>query len=568
MQNTTPPSGAPLRVGIMLNAPELALWQLRMLENLEREGCCQVVVALIRHENIDESSHRSSASWSWSKRLSQTLFYRYRRMDARKFTESPDTADTHPLAAFSADLQHIELTPQTTQWSDYVSDEEVEVVKALELDVIIRLGWRIVRGDILQAAKFGVWSYHHADNRVNRGGPPGFWELYNDETCTGITLQILNDDLDDGLVIARSTTSTSRVSMHQTKSRLYWRSMVMLPRALNQLHTLGADAFFARVNQQNDTLTGYSKPLLTEKNLHWSQVLFAMGKNIARYIKHGLAFNLFEDKWVLYYKLAQSPATSLWQFTRLESPDDRYWADPHIIHRDNRFYVFVEEYMFATDRGHIAVLEMSEQGELLDTRPVLTSDTHLSYPFVFEHNGETYMLPENCATNQIKLYRATSFPDEWVLERVLIDDIHAVDATLHFDNDRWWLFANVSIFFDDQTHDELFVFSADDLLADTWRPHPLNPVVSDVNRARPGGALFEHRGKLYRPAQDCSRHYGYAVRIQQIETLNDTQYVERDAVHFKPHWSKGLKGTHTYSTVPGLTMVDAKVYRWKRSLQR
>ncbi len=49
-------------------------------------------------------------------------------------------------------------------------------MKDLNCDVLIRCGKGILRGDILYAARHGILSFHHADNRINRGGPPGFWE--------------------------------------------------------------------------------------------------------------------------------------------------------------------------------------------------------------------------------------------------------------------------------------------------------------------------------------------------------------------------------------------------------
>ena len=68
--------------------------------------------------------------------------------------------------------------------------------------------------------------------------------------------------------------------------------------------------------------------------------------------------------------------------------------------------------------------------------------------------------------------------------------------------------------------DELFLFYADELLTNHWKPHPKNPVVSDVKSARPAGSLFFYNNKLYRPSQDCSFRYGYATVINEIIEMN------------------------------------------------
>jgi len=42
--------------------------------------------------------------------------------------------------------------------------------------------------------------------------------------------------------------------------------------------------------------------------------------------------------------------------------------------------------------------------------------------------------------------------------------------------------------------DELFIFYADDIHSNNWNAHSMNPVVSNVNKARPAGKIFEHNG--------------------------------------------------------------------------
>ena len=49
--------------------------------------------------------------------------------------------------------------------------------------------------------------FHRGSKRANRGGPPGFWEVMDGEPVTGAVLQVLSEDLDAGLVLARSFSS-------------------------------------------------------------------------------------------------------------------------------------------------------------------------------------------------------------------------------------------------------------------------------------------------------------------------------------------------------------------------
>ena len=63
-------------------------------------------------------------------------------------------------------------------------------------------------------------SFHHADNDINRGGPPGFWEVYNQQSKTGFIIQRLKDELDGGDVLFKGSITTSLIySLNLAKLR-------------------------------------------------------------------------------------------------------------------------------------------------------------------------------------------------------------------------------------------------------------------------------------------------------------------------------------------------------------
>ena len=132
-------------------------------------------------------------------------------------------------------------------------------------------------------------------------------------------------------------------------------------------------------------------------------------------------------------------------------------------------------------------MEIDEEGRWKQPYPVLERPYHLSYPFVFEHDGNTYMLPETAANGTIELYECEEFPHRWVLKKTMMEGVYAVDSTLHFHEGRWWLFTNIRDNEGASSDDELFLFFADSPLAENWTPHPLNPIVSDASCARPAG---------------------------------------------------------------------------------
>jgi hypothetical protein len=129
---------------------------------------------------------------------------------------------------------------------------------------------------------------------------------------------------------------------------------------------------------------------------------------------------------------------------------------------------------------------------------------------------------------------------------------------------RWWLFANMVESPGASSWDELFLFSSDSPLGSRWTPHPRNPVVSDVARSRPAGPIFERDGRLYRPSQNSSRWYGYALNINEITELSESVYSERVVKTVEPTFDPKIYATHTFSSEQGLTLVDGMRRLWRR----
>jgi hypothetical protein len=166
------------------------------------------------------------------------------------------------------------------------------------------------------------------------------------------------------------------------------------------------------------------------------------------------------------------------------------------------------------------------------------------------------MIPESSASDRVELYRADPFPSRWTLAHVLLEDVRALDPTLHVEGDRLWLFVAVTEE-GASPNDDLHLFSSHSLTG-PWQPHPANPVVSDARSARPAGRIFRRGTELMRPSQDCSRRYGYAVVFNRIDVLTQEDYRETPVGRIDPTWHPGIFATHTYNFDSRVEVVDGK----------
>jgi hypothetical protein len=276
------------------------------------------------------------------------------------------------------------------------------------------------------------------------------------------------------------------------------------------------------------------------------------------------------EQWILLFAFQDySDSNSLSAYKRIVPPADRYWADPFVLSTDGAYWIFFEEYMLNSGKGHISAMPIQPDGTVGAPTKVLEQPYHLSYPCVFDLNGTFYMVPETKQNRTIELYECVSFPDQWKLRRFLLDGIQAVDATVFRHREKWWMFVNVV---DNKSMtapwDELCIFSSDDPITGEWTPHQRNPVVCDVRRARPSGLPFERNGVLYRPGQDCSRCYGHGIRLHEVVTLTPDQYDEREVASIEPDWTAELIGVHTLNSIAGLSVADALIRRPRISNER
>jgi hypothetical protein len=271
---------------------------------------------------------------------------------------------------------------------------------------------------------------------------------------------------------------------------------------------------------------------------------------LARFGKHAgeSAFNF--EQWQLAVDTTRD-------FRRLDDPEiltppaDRFWSDPFLLQRDGALHVLVEEYPYESGRGRIAILSRSALGEWSEARTVLERPYHLSYPFVFEHEGQLLMLPETTAERRVELYRCVRFPDEWELDTTLVDNLAGADSTLWFQDERWWMFVDVK--------DELHILYSDSPRG-PWRAHRGNPVKSDSRSSRPAGRMFRNGADVIRPAQDCSVQYGREVVFNKITRLTPDEFEEVEIGRLGTPWN-GSTGCHTFNQLDGITVVDRLVQR-------
>lgn len=278
--------------------------------------------------------------------------------------------------------------------------------------------------------------------------------------------------------------------------------------------------------------------------LNWAQVETGLFMNIKAIFKKRclwtIALYKIKDESQIFNLSSLSPFRFIGETGLRRNKEYHHTtADPFLFVQNERLYLFYET---QTDFGvgQIYAQSMDIHGAWVDHGQVLKEDFHLSYPQVFAHNGQVWMIPEAASSGKVWLYAAELFPNNWRRVKVLIDE-PLVDPSVVIKLEGIYLFGTTRTY-------ELKLFFASDfnqefVLIDCG-------ISNDKFIARNAGRPIYIENVLYRVAQNCKLKYGENISLLRIDQLSIDGYCEQiitpDLYQTKPKWME--EGYHHIST--------------------
>ena len=242
------------------------------------------------------------------------------------------------------------------------------------------------------------------------------------------------------------------------------------------------------------------------------------------------------------------------EWKAISSPATRFYADPFAMTWQGRTFVFFEDLDHRVGKGTISAVEFGDAGPTGPAIPVLEEPWHLSYPFLIEHDGELWMIPESTGNRDVALYKCIDFPNKWERHATLLSGLELADATIVRHDGIYYLFGATRDGAGGYS-DTLSVFYARQFFG-PWIPFESNPVMVDRATARPAGNFVRMNGQLWRPVQDCTDGYGCALGLAEVTELSPTSFkqVVRHVLRPGPLWP-GRK-LHTLNRWGRLELID------------
>ena len=167
------------------------------------------------------------------------------------------------------------------------------------------------------------------------------------------------------------------------------------------------------------------------------------------------------------------------------------------------------------------------------------------------------MIPETSENKRLEVYKCISFPNNWELYSTAFEGELIIDCTIFQDkHKKKWMFLNKKTVNSDGCSD-LFIYKIDNLKLKNIIPHSKNPVITDSNRGRNAGPVYEEGGQYFRPSQiNNNGIYGRGLNINQIIRLNLNDYVEKSIENCYPFFKKDVVGIHHLCQKKNLFVTD------------
>ena len=426
------------------------------------------------------------------------------------------------------------------------------VLATAPVDVILDFGARPARQPPRPATRHGVWRYHFGDRQLYPLGSGFLREIIDGVPLTGIELVRLGATPGEDLTLMRALFPTFPFPSRQAnRFGPVWGARHFVIQSLWTLRqgsaldvVTGVQSASAHPATRVPTVVQFGRWILGELGSR----AFPLLRRVDRPLRWRIAIR--RTRTPLYEDASRS---ALQSFRWIDSPPDRHWADPTIFEHDGQTWLFFEEMVDPSRVGHICCGRLTADGELVELRPVLQQPHHLSFPQIIAADGTIFMLPESAQGGGVDLYRAARFPDEWILQKRLLD-FRCVDSSIFQAAGSWWMTTSPQVV---PGHTAITWLLRADRITGPWEFQPGGIVASDVRLARAAGSVFEAGAdRLIRPSQDCSVSYGYALNLNEIVCLNGGLYRERTICRVDSGWMSALAGVHSYSRVGEWEAID------------
>jgi len=229
-----------------------------------------------------------------------------------------------------------------------------------------------------------------------------------------------------------------------------------------------------------------------------------------------------------------------------------FQADPFIIEKEDKLFIFYEAFSFLNSRGVLKCRVLNSNMEETDDIKLQGFDDlkcHLSFPFVFYHDDKLFMIPESSERKEVILFQSTEFPARWEKVKVLLSNVEYTDNV-------FFTLEGVNYLISTTLDNEMVIHTASDLFG-VWEK--IEPSLTLCNyHHRGAGMPYSNNNKNYILTQECQPGlYGKSIYIKELVKINPSAFEERLVANIDPIINKSA-GIHTFNFSDSYIVYDTK----------
>lgn len=546
-----------MRIGLLVRELEdLENWELRIIEGIRKDSNLELFLLIeedvgllsITKSKLPQNKKLGTTKKSWGELILNLQLF----IERKFFFKKINTQNKQTVLDFLNTCKTIYLEVLDENGMGCFKTSDIKQIEEYKLDLLLNLGFQNINVDITKVASHGIWSLIHSEDLLNHKEYIGLYELLNMAPAIEVRLQQTKASSKGIFIIDRaffsphwSLTKTTdeilegSVSLILKNIRLLSNGISMTGKALGSSNSKG------------------SSLRLKEVIKYCFSFYFAIAKKVYKTVNSTL-FGVNYQCWNLFLASGDFLNTELTGLKPAKPPKNEFWADPFLFQYNNENYVFFETFCYKTKKGKLSC-GIIEQDNITDVADILDLEYHLSYPFVFEEDGEIFLMPETMDNKRLEIYRCTHFPTKWELYSTAFEGELVADASFYNDKEgQKWLFINKKAIRNVPLNSELFIYQVDSAKLNTLIPHAQNPVIIDSRKGRNGGAIFSYNNEIYRPSQrNEGSVYGKALNINKIKELTIHSYKEENTRIVEPNFHEGLISIHHLHQIKDQFVFDA-----------
>jgi len=312
-----------LRVGVILPDENVPAWIRQMLEKVKDSEYAEI-------SGLAFAGHSGRTTALRNKQYELQL-----NLDKKIFRPAPDPWE----------LSDIRQVLSNTQVLGANLHERVSRFRAMRLDLILNLSLEDMPKSLLNVARFGAWSLRCNDVRVTMGSEIGWLEILNDVPIMHCDIEIEREDTTQ--VYNGSVIATNRSSISLNQKSFFWRASHVVSRSFQKLHTKGEADFFSKTKPVSASDRASAPSSAESAALAQKQALQTYENKVRRRIT--------PQPWAMMAGKSVDGEKFDWGKLNLKVPPrDVFWADPFLLKKQDKSYLFFEEYVYKTQRGCIS----------------------------------------------------------------------------------------------------------------------------------------------------------------------------------------------------------------------